>query len=230
MMLAVATLKISETFVSIQGEGSLIGSPAFFIRLDGCPLRCTWCDTPYALAGDAGASVPVEELARMAAPFAHIVITGGEPLAQDIAPLLAQLRSDAHVTVETSGAIFADHPRVSLFSISPKVGTSGYQPKPAVLRKFCASAAGRIQLKFVIADDQDLEEALACVTGLADALPLGTPVILQPESGRAGNGQRYHDVLRGITELVVADGRWRPFGVRVLPQLHHLLWNGERAR
>ena len=53
-MNAQATLNVNETFVSIQGEGDLIGAPALFIRLDGCPLRCSWCDTPYALAGDSG--------------------------------------------------------------------------------------------------------------------------------------------------------------------------------
>jgi len=229
-MLAVATLKVNETFASIQGEGSLIGAASFFIRLDGCPLRCAWCDTPYALAGDAGEEMPVEAIARMAAPFHRIVITGGEPLAQEVAPLVDLLAPEKHVTIETSGTIFADLPRVCLFSISPKVGSSGYQPKHAALRKFCASAAGRMQLKFVIADGRDLEEALACMGAVADALPSGTPVILQPESGRAGNGARYHEVLRELAESVVADARWRRFDARVLPQLHHLLWDGERGR
>jgi 7-carboxy-7-deazaguanine synthase len=228
-MLATATLRVNETFHSVQGEGSEIGAPTFFIRLDGCPLRCAWCDTPYALAGDAGRQADVEELARRCQATRRVVITGGEPLAQDIAPLVARLR-DRHITVETSGTIFADLPDVALFSISPKVGSSGYVPKPMVLRKFCASAAGRMQLKFVIAEDRDYEEAFACVSSLDEALPARTPIILQPESGQAGRGERYVATLRALTEQTMADERWVGFDVRVLPQLHYLLWGGAPGR
>lgn len=229
-MLAVSTLKVSETFPSVQGEGSLVGSASFFIRLDGCPLRCTWCDTPYALAGDAGRTMSIEDLAELASGFRRVVITGGEPLAQDIGPLVDRLTPRHHVTVETSGAIFADLPKVSLFSLSPKVGSSGYKPKIEVLRKYCASAAGRMHLKFVIADDRDLEEAFDCLAAIDNDLPAATPVILQPESGSAGRGERYLAALRKIAERVVGDERWRRFDVRVLPQLHYLMWGGEPGR
>jgi 7-carboxy-7-deazaguanine synthase len=230
MMLAVSVLDVNETFVSLQGEGSLIGSPSFFIRLDGCPLRCAWCDTPYALAGDAGRAMTVEELAEMAAPLRRVVITGGEPLAQDIRPLVDRLAPRHHITVETSGTIFADLPNVSLFSISPKVGSSGYRPKPAVLRKYCAAAASRLHFKFVIADDRDLEEALGCLTEIESDMPASTPVILQPESGGAGSGERYAEFMRDLAGKVLADDRWRRFDVRVLPQLHFLLWDGAPGR
>jgi len=229
LMLATATLRVNETFLSLQGEGSLIGTPAFFIRLDGCPLRCSWCDTPYALAGDAGRPMEVDALLEQVGAARHVVITGGEPLAQDIAPLVAVLR-DRHVTVETSGTIFADLPDVALFSISPKVGTSGYSPKLATLRKFCAASAHRMQLKFVIGERRDYDEALECVRTLAGALPAATPVILQPESGRAGHGLRYCAFLREMAGWTIADRRWDPFTPRVLPQLHYLLWDGEPGR
>lgn len=229
-MLATATLRVNETFASIQGEGSLIGAPTFFIRLDGCPLRCAWCDTPYALAGDSGREESVDRLAVAAEGFARVVITGGEPLAQDIAPLVRLLAPRKHVTVETSGTIFADLPDVALFSISPKVGSSGYTPKLTTLRRFCATARGRMHLKFVIADDGDLREALACIQTIADALPPGTPIVLQPESGNAGRGEEYLSTLRAMTDKVVGDPRWRSYDVRVLPQLHYLLWNGAPGR
>ena len=228
-MLATATLRVNETFLSVQGEGAEIGAPTFFIRLDGCPLRCAWCDTPYALAGDAGNSMDVDELAQRVKSTRRVVVTGGEPLAQDIAPLVARLNGK-HITIETSGTIFADLPSVSLFSISPKVGSSGYMPKPIVLRKFCASAPNRMQLKFVIADRRDYEEALACVAGLLDALPERTPVILQPESASAGRGGAYLAALRDLAERTMADSRWGALDVRVLPQLHYLLWGGEPGR
>ena len=224
-----ATLRVNETFVSIQGEGGLIGAPTLFIRLDGCPLRCSWCDTPYALAGDAGRAMSVSELTALAADRHHVVITGGEPLAQDIGPLVQAL-AGSHITVETSGTIFADLPAVSLFSISPKVGSSGYQPKPIVLRKFCATAAGRMQMKFVIGDSRDLAEANALLATLGGALPAGTPIVLQPESGRAGSGDAYLAFLEWLTTTVLDDASWMGYDVRVLPQLHYLLWHGAAGR
>jgi 7-carboxy-7-deazaguanine synthase len=229
-MLAVSTLEVSETFPSVQGEGSLVGSASFFIRLDGCPLRCTWCDTPYALAGDAGRTTSIDDLAALASGYRRVVITGGEPLAQDIEPLVDRLTPRHHVTVETSGAIFADLPKVSLFSLSPKVGSSGYKPKIGVLRKYCASAPGRMHLKFVIADGRDLDEAFDCLMAIEHELPASTPVILQPESGSAGRGDDYNAALRRIAQRVVAEERWRRFDVRVLPQLHYLMWGGEPGR
>ena len=228
-MSAHGVLSVNETFVSIQGEGELIGSPTLFIRLDGCPLRCTWCDTPYALAGDAGQPMTTDELAALAAGHRHVVITGGEPLAQDIGPLVEALRGN-HITVETSGTIFADLPGVSLFSISPKVGTSGYTPKPIILRKFCATAAGRMQLKFVIGDARDLAEAAALLSSLGEALPAKTPIVLQPESGRAGSGESYMRFLDWLTASVLEDVEWKGYELRILPQLHYLLWHGAPGR
>ncbi len=229
-MLAVSALKVNETFWSVQGEGSLIGTPSFFIRLDGCPLRCAWCDTPYALAGDTGRAIDVDALAERASDASHIVITGGEPLAQDIAPLVNRFDDGRHITVETSGAIFADLPGVSLFSISPKLGSSGYRPKHNVLRKFCATAAGRLQFKYVIAGDEDIRQAYACLSAIEDALPPDAEVILQPESGTAGRGERYLAFLSELTGRVLASAQWRRFQPRVLPQLHYLLWGGEPGR
>jgi len=229
-MLAIATLRVNETFASMQGEGTFIGTPSFFIRLDGCPLRCAWCDTPYALEGDRGVETPVERLADAAAGLHHVVITGGEPLAQDIGALVDLLAPWHHVTVETSGTIFADLPCVSLFSISPKVGSSGYAPRPVTLARYCATAAGRMQLKFVIADERDMREALVCVEGLNSVLPPKTPIVLQPESGSAGHGERYLETLRQMSESVIAEPRWRAFAVQVLPQLHYLLWGGVPGR
>lgn len=229
MLAPAATLRVNETFVSIQGEGNLIGSPSLFIRLDGCPLRCSWCDTPYALDGDAGCPISVEALVALAAEHMRVVITGGEPLAQDVRPLVEAL-AGRHITIETSGTIFADLPKVSLFSLSPKVGSSGYSPKPIILRKFFATAPGRLQLKFVIADPDDLAQAFALVSSLRSDLPPGTPVILQPESSRAGHGETYSSFLAWMTELVLADRGWKHFDVRVLPQLHYLLWQGAAGR
>jgi len=103
-----AALRITETFFSLQGESTLAGLPTFFIRLTGCPLRCTYCDTAYAFQG--GDMIAIDELVaraqRSGARFA--CVTGGEPLAQPAClALLSALCDDAGLTVslETSGAL-----------------------------------------------------------------------------------------------------------------------------
>ncbi len=88
-------MKISERFYSLQGEGSLLGVPSYFIRTTGCNLRCTWCDTPYTSWAPIGDDFSVEELVReaLAHPGRHAVVTGGETLiAPQIGELTAQLR------------------------------------------------------------------------------------------------------------------------------------------
>ena len=103
------TLPISETFDSIQGEGSLLGTPSFFIRTAGCNLRCTWCDTPYASWDAAGDQRSVASLVEEVQQSGrrHVVLTGGEPL---MFPGLVELNdalreAGCHVTVETLSLI-----------------------------------------------------------------------------------------------------------------------------
>src|SRR5690348_3488709 len=102
-----ARLKITEVFLSLQGETSLAGWPTVFIRLTGCPLRCQYCDTAYAFHG--GQWRTLDELLAETAAFGvkHVCVTGGEPLAQkNCLPLLARLCDAGYVvSLETSGAI-----------------------------------------------------------------------------------------------------------------------------
>jgi len=78
----VSRLKLTETFVSIQGEADSVGWPTLFIRLTGCPLRCVYCDTQYAFYGGEWRTVPeLLEVAR-GSGVRHVCVTGGEPLAQ----------------------------------------------------------------------------------------------------------------------------------------------------
>jgi 7-carboxy-7-deazaguanine synthase len=133
-------LRISETFYSVQGEGTLTGVPSLFIRVSGCNLRCAWCDTPYASWRPEGPVRTVDDLLAEAArtptpdaPVRHAVVTGGEPLLFDaIEPLCAGLRArGVHVTIETAGTVFRDlRPGLGcdLMSISPKL--AGSTPRP----------------------------------------------------------------------------------------------------
>ena len=101
-------LRITEIFLSLQGETSLAGIPTAFIRLTGCPLRCSYCDTAYAFAG--GELMSYCEILEKLASFpdvSHVTVTGGEPLAQSGCLKLLELLSDRayKVSLETSGAL-----------------------------------------------------------------------------------------------------------------------------
>ncbi len=124
-------LPVSETFYSIQGEGKLAGVPSHFIRLSGCNLRCTWCDTPYASWNPEGARRTIDDLVAEVLSGTpetwrrHTVITGGEPMIFDaVEELCAALHArGVHITVETAGTVFRDLP-CGLMSISPKLANS----------------------------------------------------------------------------------------------------------
>ncbi len=99
--------KISETFLSFQGEGEHSGKSAFFVRLFGCNVRCPWCDTKYAwLSGEGCAVRPAGDIAREAAASGAgiAVVTGGEPCLQYLPPLVESLKKvGLRVHLETSG-------------------------------------------------------------------------------------------------------------------------------
>lgn len=101
------SLRLTEIFHSLQGEAARSGLPTVFIRLTGCPLRCTWCDTTYSFTGGSAWEIAdiLAEVARH--PTRHVCVTGGEPLAQKECPALLQALCDAgyDVCLETSGAL-----------------------------------------------------------------------------------------------------------------------------
>jgi 7-carboxy-7-deazaguanine synthase len=99
-------LRIAEIFTSIQGEGSAQGLPCVFVRLAGCPLRCRWCDTDYARSGGEVWTVEAVVERVLAEGIGLVELTGGEPLQQPAAPVLAEalLAAGLRVMCETSGA------------------------------------------------------------------------------------------------------------------------------
>src|SRR5881409_1729035 len=128
-------MRITEIFFSIQGESSYTGRPCVFVRLTGCPLRCTWCDTAYAFHGGTERSLE-SILAEVERHECRLVeITGGEPLAQsEVHGLVTALADRGHtVLIETSGALDITPvdrgPFSSWISSAPaaawKTGTSG---------------------------------------------------------------------------------------------------------
>lgn len=183
-------MKIAELFYSLQGEGSLVGTPSFFIRTSGCNLRCSWCDTPYTSWEPRGEEMTLEAILAEAArhPARHAVVTGGEPMIQpEIVALTERLReAGLHITIETAGTVYKPV-ACDLMSISPKLANSTpagpfaaqherLRIQSDTLRRLIAEYA--YQLKFVVAAPEDLEEIRML------ARLLGAPadrVILMPE-------------------------------------------------
>ncbi len=222
---------VNETFVSLQGEGGLVGVPSFFIRTAGCNLRCRWCDTPHSSWRPEGERRSVAALVAeaRAAAVDHVVVTGGEPLLQrDICALTRQLqRAALHVTVETAGTVAPDFV-CDLLSLSPKLANSDpggpwrdrhrrARGRLAIAADLLARAAD-YQVKLVIVDQDDLPAVLALLAelGVSDR----RRVILMAE-GRSAAEVAARAPL--VASLCVEHG------FRYTPRLHLDLWGGRRG-
>src|SRR2546422_906093 len=222
-------MKIAEIFHSLQGEGSLVGVPSVFVRTSGCNLRCVWCDTPYTSWQPEGEERSLDAIlsAVAAYPARHAVVTGGEPMiASGIVDLTERLRARGlHITIETAGTVFAPV-ACDLMSISPKLANSTPEGswaaqhdrlrfQPDVLRRLMS--AYDYQLKFVVAQPEDLEE----IQQMLDRLGADhDKVILMPEGVDAS-------VLRERS-LCLAEIAKRE-GFRFSPRLHVDLWGNRRG-
>jgi 7-carboxy-7-deazaguanine synthase len=153
-----ARLKLTEIFLSLQGEARSVGWPTVFVRLTGCPLRCGYCDTAYAFHG--GEWWEIDAILARVATFGvrHVCVTGGEPLAQKRCPVLLQRLCDAgyRVSLETSGALDVSEVDVRVQRvIDIKTPGSGEQSRNRWQNLDQLRADD--QLKFVICDRADFE-------------------------------------------------------------------------
>jgi len=171
-MTAAATLPVVETFHSLQGEGHHSGRSAFFIRLAGCTVGCSWCDTKHSWPSAQHPNLTVNDLAKQALDArdngaAFVVITGGEPLHHNLTPLTESLRSRCGLPIhlETSGVdpLSGDFDWITL---SPK----RHRPPRADLLQQCH------ELKVVTHDADDLAFAEAMAAATSDQAVL----LLQP--------------------------------------------------
>lgn len=164
------TLRIAETFASIQGEGLWAGVPSFFVRVSGCNLRCSWCDTPYASWNPEGPVRHVSDLVKEAdnSGLRHVVVTGGEPMIFDaVASLTSGLRANGQlITIETAGTCFREL-ECDLMSISPKLANSTpdgeWAERHEAARHNPAALAALVghtnyQLKFVVNPDRGMSD------------------------------------------------------------------------
>lgn len=151
-------IKINEIYLSVQGESTYTGLPCIFVRLTGCNLRCSWCDTAYAF--HEGTDMSIEEILREVEKFSVnlVEITGGEPLMQDnIYPLMEKLLERGHkVMLETGGSISLEKvPRDVIKIMDLKCPGSGEQNKNNLDN--LKLLAPHDEVKFVIIDRTDYE-------------------------------------------------------------------------
>lgn len=206
---------VNEMFLSVQGEGRTMGLPTVFIRLSGCNLDCHWCDTRYAEEG--GSEMSVEDVLAGVNGYRtrHVCLTGGEPLWQEDAPELISrlLEEGKHVALETNGSLsiadLPDHPEL-LVSMDYKCPSSGMEDR--MMLENLRHLRPKDQLKFVVADHEDLERAEEVLRKHAP----DCPAIFTPVGGLT---------LAPVVEFVLK----RKLEVRVLPQLHKLIWGDRRG-
>jgi 7-carboxy-7-deazaguanine synthase len=217
---------ITEIFKSIQGEGTRAGLPCIFVRLTGCNLRCTWCDTAYAFHGGTKHSIEevLEKVQALAGDgerrIALVEITGGEPLLQPETPTLAEklVASGYTVMIETSGERFVGAlPRGVIRIVDVKCPDSG---EPDTFDMANLEAVGvNDEIKFVISTRRDYEFARDFVKmhQLAERVHavLFSPVFEDPGGKWPGLS------ARELAEWILEDG----MRVRLGLQLHKFIWD-----
>lgn len=211
-------IRLTEIFVSLQGESTTVGLPTVFVRLTGCPLRCGYCDTAYAFHG--GEMTALADVIDTVKSYgvAHVTVTGGEPLAQpNVLPLMTRLCDEGFkVSLETSGAIDV----AGVDSRVKKVVDIKTPGSGEVARNLWSNlklCGVDDEIKFVLCDRQDYDWAcLKCdELGLWDA---PSEVLFSPCAQTLP--------ARTLADWIVAD-RLR---VRLQIQLHKYLWGDEPGR
>ncbi len=210
-------LEVSETFLSLQGEGIFVGQPCFFIRLSGCNLHCSYCDTAYAW--EKGDELSLKELvARWKATRVHLVqLTGGEPLLQrPVYDLMAELANlGAKVLLETNGSLsLSNVPQYVSKSVDWKTPGSGSAASwvPENLRYLSRNDA----IKFVITNREDFEFARSKT--LRHGLLNFTNVYFSPAWGMMD--------MEELARWIIEDR----LPVRLGFQLHKIIWGNVRGK
>ena len=220
---APSTLRVSELFFSLQGEGPTAGTPAHFLRLQGCDVGCVWCDSKYTWETSGGRSLSTSQAFDELFALGHaplIVITGGEPLQHPgIAELItAALARWPAVEIETSGVLAPPltHARLH-YNVSPKLPSVTPRWSDTWSHSTAWRAEPNATFKLVVGDAPDLEDALRLIG--EHALPREC-VMLMPE-GLTDEALRAR--ARTLAEAC------KQHGLRMSPRLHVWLWGAKRG-
>jgi 7-carboxy-7-deazaguanine synthase len=211
-------LRITEIFLSLQGEANTVGLPTVFVRLTGCPLRCQYCDSEYAFSG--GTLMPLDDIVSQVRDLGvrHVTVTGGEPLAQPNVIELMQRLVDASysVSVETSGALSVERVPVEVVKVLD-LKTPDSQESHRNLWSNLAHLNTQDQIKFVLCSRTDYDWArMRCDEhGLYERV---ADVLFSPS---------HHQLPpRDLADWIVADR----LPVRMQMQMHKLLWGDVPGR
>jgi organic radical activating enzyme len=215
-------LRVSEVFTSVQGEGPTVGTPSVFIRLQGCSIGCTWCDTKYAWNPAGGEEMTLDALvATVSASVArNVVVTGGEPLEHAaFGPLVGALAGlGRRIEVETAGTLAPPAVAVDQWNVSLKLAHSGVPDdvrlRPGPIARFRDLGAW---FKFVVAAEADVDEVLAIQA--AHRLRSERIVLMPLGMERAEQEGRMPAVIEWC----------RRHGFRFSPRLHILVWGPKRG-
>jgi 7-carboxy-7-deazaguanine synthase len=210
-------VKLTEIFLSIQGEADSVGWPTVFVRLTGCPLRCQYCDTAYAFYGGEWFSLETVEERVKAFGVKHVCVTGGEPLAQKHCfELLERLcNAGLSVSLETSGAIDVSAVDERVARVID-IKTPGSAEVARNRLENLAALRASDQLKFVICSREDFEWARALIE--EHALTARCTVLFSPSFGQVEP--------RDLAQWII-DER---LPVRLQIQLHKVLWGDTPGR
>lgn len=181
-MPGLSILKIKEIFWSFQGEGLRLGYPSIFLRLSGCSLRCPFCDTREAWDNGYFQSLAeiVDQIDHLSREYSRsqVVITGGEPLEQDLSALVPALKARNYfICLETNGTCFQEL-AIDWWTVSPKEGNE-YHIHEGLYSRIA-------EIKLVVTRGLDVE----IIKGLRERVGEGVPIFLQPESGDKEGYQR----------------------------------------
>ncbi|MBQ27389.1 MAG: 7-carboxy-7-deazaguanine synthase [Nitrospiraceae bacterium] len=205
-------LKVTEIYHSIQGESTYVGLPCVFVRLTGCSLRCSWCDTTYAFHG--GTYMTIDRICERVHSYetALVEITGGEPLDKpEVLPLVERLCNDGYeVLIETSGAIditpIDDRAHVIMDMKCPKSSMTKYMYWENI-----NALKAKDEVKFVIADREDYDWAVSVIE--KHRLSGRCPILFSPVFGILEPSILSDWVLQSTLK------------VRIQLQLHKYIWD-----
>lgn len=220
-------MQITEIYKSIQGESTHVGLPCVFVRLTGCNLRCSWCDSEYTFTG--GHRMSMEEVlghVEQLSPGGLVEITGGEPMLQEkeVVPLMQRLLDDGYtVLLETSGERPLEHvPRAVNKIVDVKCPHSG-EPDTFDLENLEALSSAD-EVKFVLSDRTDYDFARDFVVR-HDLSRRVNAVLFSPAFAKDARGGRdtSHCLLdpRELAEWMLADNVPARLGL----QLHKFIWD-----
>ena len=217
-------MKVSEIFKSIEGEGLRTGLPAVFIRLHGCNLRCSYCDSMYAVEGSDYRQMSVAQVLDAVKEYGditHVTLTGGEPLIhQDVEDLLRQLSDNGYrVNIETNGTVPCKWHFPGLFyTMDWKCKSSGMTAKMKM--ENLETLGSNDVLKFVVGTVEDLEETESVLKSLAKKKSNMPHLFVSPVFGNLSNEEIVNWLLNSDT-MVKNNARFQV-------QLHKIIWDPER--